>query len=70
VIGGRHRRAVRLSEVPPEQRAGVIRAYLLRWGRRPGSAAVAREARYYFGVGPDASLDEIGGVVGHPARGG
>jgi hypothetical protein len=48
VIGGRQRRAARLVEVPPQQRAPVIRAYLLRRGRRAGSRAVAREARYYF----------------------
>lgn len=65
VIGGRRRRAARLAEVVPEQRAPVIRAYLLRWGRRPGSPPVAREARYYFGVGADASLEEIQGVVEH-----
>ena len=65
VIGGRQRRAARLAEVPPRQRAPVIRAYLLRWGRHPGSRAVAREARYYFGVGPDASLEEIQGVAEH-----
>ncbi len=59
VISGRQRRAARLAEVAPPRRAPVIRAYLLRWGRRPGSRAVAREARSYFGVGPDASLDEI-----------
>ena len=28
-------------------------------GPASGSRAVAREARYYFGVGPDAALDEI-----------
>ncbi len=65
VIGGRRRRAARLSEIPPEQRAPVIRAYLLRWGRRPGSRAVAREARCYFGVSPQVPLDEIRGVAEH-----
>lgn len=65
VIGGRHRRAARLTEVPPGRRAPVIRAYLLRWGRRPGSRAVALEARRYFGVGADAALEEIHGVVQH-----
>ena len=35
VLGRRERRAARLVEVPPEQRAAVIRAYLLRRGRRP-----------------------------------
>ena len=63
VIGGRRRRAARLAEVPARQRAPVIRAYLLRWGRRRGSRAVAREARFYFGVGPDVSLEEIRGVA-------
>jgi deazaflavin-dependent oxidoreductase (nitroreductase family) len=65
VIGGRHRRAVILAEVAKDQRAPVIRAYLLRWGRRPGSRPVAREARYYFGVGPGASLDDIQLVAEH-----
>ena len=65
VIGGRQRRAARLAEVPPQQRAPIIRAYLLRWGRRAGSRAVAREARYYFGVSADASLAEIQAVAGH-----
>ena len=65
VIGGRQRRAARLVEVPPQQRAPVIRAYLLRWGRRAGFRAVAREARYYFGVSADASLAEIQAVTEH-----
>jgi glyoxylase-like metal-dependent hydrolase (beta-lactamase superfamily II) len=66
VIGGRRRRrGARLAEVPTWQRAPVIRAYLLRWGRRPGSRAVAREACCYFGVSPDVSLEEIQGVAEH-----
>ena len=65
VLGRRRRRAARLVEVPPEQRARVIRAYLLRWGRRVGSGAVAREARFYFGVSAEASLREIQDVVEH-----
>jgi hypothetical protein len=32
---------------------------MLRGGRRPGSAQVAREARDYFGVSADPTLDEI-----------
>jgi glyoxylase-like metal-dependent hydrolase (beta-lactamase superfamily II) len=65
IIGGRHRRAARLAEVAVQQRAPVIRAYLLRWGRWPGSRAVAREARCYFGVRPDVSLEEIRRVAEH-----
>jgi hypothetical protein len=65
VLGRRERRAARLAEVPPQQRAPVIRAYLLRWGRRAGSRAVAREARCYFGVSAEASLREIQDVAEH-----
>jgi deazaflavin-dependent oxidoreductase (nitroreductase family) len=65
VIGRRERHAARLVEVPPPQRAPVIHAYLHRWGRRPGSKAMASEARCYFGVGADASAEEIQGVAEH-----
>ncbi len=59
MIGRRRLHAARLTELPPQQRAPVIRAYLRRWGRRPSSKAMASEARNYFGVSPDASLAEI-----------
>jgi F420H(2)-dependent quinone reductase len=65
VVGRRRRRAVRLAELPPMERAPVIRAYLLRSGRRPGSQLVATEARHYFGVGADATLEEIEEVAEH-----
>jgi len=65
VIGPRHRRAARLVEVPPQQRAPVIRAYLQRSGRQPGSKAAASEARYYFGVTADPSLEELGQIAMH-----
>jgi deazaflavin-dependent oxidoreductase (nitroreductase family) len=58
----RQRRAATLVELPVQDRARVIRAYLLRAGRRPGSAPVAREARGYFGVS-DLTLAEIGAVA-------
>jgi len=65
VVGRGERHAARLVEVPPEQRAPVIRAYLVRWGRSAGSRVAAREARHFFGVSPDPSLEEIAGVVEH-----
>ncbi len=65
VIGRGQRHAVTLVELPPQQRAPVIRAYLRRWGRRAGSKAMAREARHYFGVSADAPLEEIQGVAEH-----
>jgi len=55
----------RLVEVAPEQRAPVIRAYLMRWGRRAGSRAEAREARFNFGVSTEAPLREIQDVAEH-----
>jgi deazaflavin-dependent oxidoreductase (nitroreductase family) len=65
VIGRRERHAARLAELPPQQRAPIIRAYLWRWGRHPGSKAMAGEARNYFGVSADASLEEIQGAAEH-----
>ena len=63
VLGRRQRRAVTLVEVPLSERAPVIRAYLLRAGRHAGESAVTNEARYYFGVSADPSLEEIARVV-------
>ena len=59
----RQRRRTALVEVPAKDRAPVIRAYLVRAGRRPGSAPVAREARDYFGVSSNPSPAEIGSVT-------
>jgi deazaflavin-dependent oxidoreductase (nitroreductase family) len=64
VLGRRRQRhAATLVEVPVRDRAPVIRAYMLRWGRRPGSAQVAREAGTYFGVGSDPTLAELASVA-------
>ena len=65
VVGRKERHAATLVELPTQDRAPVIRAYLLRAGRRAGSKAVANEARSYFGVSADPSLDEIQPVVEH-----
>jgi deazaflavin-dependent oxidoreductase (nitroreductase family) len=65
VLGRRERRSATLVDVPPDERAPIIRAYLLRAGRRPGSKAVANEARSFFGVSGDPSLDEIRPIVEH-----
>jgi glyoxylase-like metal-dependent hydrolase (beta-lactamase superfamily II) len=63
VIGRRQRRAVRLVEVPPAERPPIIRAYLLRWGRQPNSPAVQREARLFFGVSGDPSIEELAAIA-------
>jgi hypothetical protein len=52
-----------LVEVPVKDRAPVIRAYMLRAGRRPGSAQVAREGRDYFGLSSDPTPGEVGSVA-------
>jgi hypothetical protein len=62
-VPGLERRSVTLVEMPAPERAPVIRAYMLREGRRPGSAQVAREARHYFGVSSDLTLAELGAVA-------
>lgn len=63
-IGRRVRRAATLVAVPVAARPAVIRSYVLRGGRRPGSRSVTREARFYFGVGPDLREDELAAVAG------
>jgi F420H(2)-dependent quinone reductase len=63
LIGRRQRRAVRLVEMPPAERPPILRAYLLRWGRQPNSPAVQHEARLYFGVSGDPSVEELATVA-------
>jgi hypothetical protein len=63
VIGRRQRWAARLVEVPPTERPPIIRAYLLRWGRQPKSPAVQQEARLFFGVSGDPSVEELAGIA-------
>ena len=63
VIGRRQRRAARLVEVPPAERPPILRAYLLRWGRQPNSPAVQHEARLFFGVSGDPSVEELAAIA-------
>ncbi|HJV12472.1 MAG TPA: hypothetical protein VJ625_01135 [Propionibacteriaceae bacterium] len=63
VIGRRQCRAARLVEVPPRERPPIFRAYLLRWGRQPNSPAVQHEARLFFGVRGDPSVEELAAVA-------
>lgn len=58
---GTHR--VRLEEIPPGERAPVIAEYLRRAEERAGAESAARQARFYFGLDPGPSLDEIKGIV-------
>jgi hypothetical protein len=61
---GRARR-VHLDEVPATDRAEVIDAYLRAGRARGGDEAAARQARSYFGVDPDATLEEIDAVAAY-----
>jgi deazaflavin-dependent oxidoreductase (nitroreductase family) len=56
---GRGRR-VRLEEVPVDQRAPIIRAYL---SKRAYSKSPEFEAREFFGVSPTATLDELAEIA-------
>jgi hypothetical protein len=52
---------VRLVEVPVEERPPVLKAYL---SKRAYSKSPEFEAREFFGVSPDASLDDLAGIAG------
>ena len=58
-------RPVRLAELPPGERAEVIAEYLRAGRRRSGATAGADQARFYFGLGAEPSLEEIGAVAGN-----
>jgi hypothetical protein len=56
---------VRLIELPAEERPQVIAEYLHRGVERSGSKSAAKQARYYFGMNPDPSPEEIREVAGY-----
>ncbi|WP_406045162.1 nitroreductase/quinone reductase family protein [Micromonospora sp. NBC_00898] len=52
-------RHVRLEELAPADRPDIIAEYLRAGRRRSGADANADQARFYFGLGPDPSIDDI-----------
>lgn len=56
MIRHRGRRKVRLVEVPVEERAPILKAYI---SKRALSKSPERSARQYFGVSKDASVEEL-----------
>jgi deazaflavin-dependent oxidoreductase (nitroreductase family) len=56
---GRSRTQVQLLELSRQERPAIIWDYL----HRPGWSSPSSEARHYFGVRPEASLNEISAVV-------
>ncbi|HEU4489947.1 MAG TPA: nitroreductase/quinone reductase family protein [Jiangellales bacterium] len=58
-------REVRLHELPAADRPEVIAEYMRDARRRSGAAAYAKAARFYFGLDPDATTDDIASVADH-----
>jgi len=63
IIRRRGAQHVHLEEVPAEHRAPMIAEYLRRGRERSGAAAATQQARYYFGLGPNATLDDITAIA-------
>ena len=59
-IRRRRARRVELVEVPIDQRAPILKAYL---SKRAFSKSPAYEAREFFGVSPHASLEELAAIA-------
>jgi hypothetical protein len=64
-IRRRGSRAVTLEELSPAERPEIIAAYLDAGRRRSGPTAGADQARFYFGLDPDAPLDDIRAIADH-----
>jgi hypothetical protein len=58
-------RHVRLEELASADRPDIIAEYLRAGRRRSGAAANANQARFYFGLDPDPSIDDIRAIVNH-----
>ncbi len=58
---GAHR--AHLEEIAPGDRAGIIAQYLRRGKQRGSPESAAKQARFYFGLDPDPSIDEIKAIV-------
>lgn len=63
VIRHRGARPVHLEELTPADRPTIIAEYLRAGRRRSGAEANAKQARYYFGLGPDPSAADIRAIV-------
>lgn len=63
VIRRRRTWRVRLQELAPAGRGEVIAACLRAGGKRSGAQANAEQARYYFGLEPQATPADIAAIV-------
>ena len=63
VIRRRRTSRVSLQELAPADRGDIIATYLRAGGQRSGARANAEQARYYFGLEPQATPADIGAIV-------
>jgi hypothetical protein len=56
-------RRVHVDELASADRPAIIAEYLRAGGRRSGAEANAQQARFYFGLEPDPSFDDIGAIA-------
>ena len=63
VIRRRRTSQVRLQELAPADRGDIIAAYLHAGAERSGAKANADQARYYFGLEPEATPTDIAAIV-------
>lgn len=64
-IRHRLRRPVMLRELPSDERAPVIAAYLAASRKRSSEKNAQKAARFYFGLDLDASSEEISEIAGY-----
>jgi hypothetical protein len=64
-IRRRGARQVHLKELAPTERTEIIAQYLRAGQRRSGAKANADQARFYFGLDPEPSIDDIRAIVDH-----
>lgn len=65
VVRRRRARRVRLEELAAADRPEIIAEYLHAGRRRSGAQANADQARFYFGLDPDPSIEDIRAIVGN-----
>jgi hypothetical protein len=63
IIRRRGARSVHLEELPATERPEVIAEYLRAGRRRSGPEASAKQERFYFGLGPEPSIDDIRAIA-------
>lgn len=65
VLHRRGARRIRAVEVPRAERAEIIAAYLKAGRARSGAEGGLKQARYYFGLGPNPSIERIREIAGY-----